>query len=170
MKSHFIAVRGNEREEVLLEGIGDQRYRLTVGDEQIEFEGIDLGEGRLRLLHGDHVYDLLVHEHERGRFSIHRRGHRCEMQLLDESQMTRLIVGGPAERSGEGAVTAPMPGKVVKLLVGEGSEVEAGQGLVVVEAMKMENQLASNASGTVKSVLVSAGDSVEAGQALVLIE
>ena len=76
--------------------------------------------------------------------------------------------GGPAE--GEQAVTAPMPGRVVRVLVSKGDEVAARQGVVVVEAMKMENELRSPKAGRVKDVTVAIGASVEAGRVLVVIE
>jgi biotin carboxyl carrier protein len=68
------------------------------------------------------------------------------------------------------SVTAPMPGRIVRVLVGAGDEVTAGQGVVVVEAMKMENELRAPKAGRVKDVSVSAGTSVEAGKVLVVIE
>jgi biotin carboxyl carrier protein len=90
----------------------------------------------------------------------------------------RVITG--ANRFGRGAamaqaagvqqVLAPMPGKVVKVLVTVGDEVKARQGLVVVEAMKMENELRSPKDGRVTQVLVSEGVSVEAGRPLVVVD
>jgi acetyl/propionyl-CoA carboxylase alpha subunit len=80
---------------------------------------------------------------------------------------------GSADAAGPGAgdrpVLAPMPGRVVRVLVGPGDEVAARQPLVVVEAMKMENELRSPRAGTVKEVTVSAGMSVDAGRVLVTI-
>jgi biotin carboxyl carrier protein len=67
-------------------------------------------------------------------------------------------------------VTAPMPGKVVKLLVNPGDKVQPRQGLIVVEAMKMENELRARAAGTVSEVRVKEGASVEAGAILVILE
>jgi biotin carboxyl carrier protein len=91
----------------------------------------------------------------------------------------RLLTGAPA-RFGRGAsaaqtagakqVLAPMPGKVVKILVKAGDEVKARQGLVVVEAMKMENELRSPKDGRVSDVLVAEGASVESGRLLVVVE
>ena len=71
---------------------------------------------------------------------------------------------------GEQAVVAPMPGRVVRVLVAPGDTVAARQGVVVVEAMKMENELRSPKAGTVKEVAVTPGTSVEAGRVLVVIE
>jgi biotin carboxyl carrier protein len=77
---------------------------------------------------------------------------------------------GGAAAHGEQKITAPMPGRVVRVLVLEGEEVAARQPVVVVEAMKMENELRSPKAGRVKSVTVEAGTSVEAGRVLVVIE
>ena len=81
------------------------------------------------------------------------------------------FTGGSSDpRDGEERVTAPMPGKVVRVLVQPGDEVAARQPLVVVEAMKMENELVSSREGTVKEVAVSEGMSVAAGRLLAVIE
>jgi biotin carboxyl carrier protein len=75
-----------------------------------------------------------------------------------------------AHGEGPDRVTAPMPGKVVKLLVSAGDQVTARQGVVVVEAMKMENELRAGRAGIVREVLVAEGASVEAGTPLLVIE
>jgi biotin carboxyl carrier protein len=77
---------------------------------------------------------------------------------------------GAAQAAGTQRVLAPMPGKIVKVLVKAGDEVKARQGLVVVEAMKMENELRSPKDGRVSDVLVVEGASVEAGRLLVVVE
>jgi biotin carboxyl carrier protein len=80
--------------------------------------------------------------------------------------------GGAAAAAGTGVqrILAPMPGRVVKVLVKPGDEVTAKQGVVVVEAMKMENELSSARAGRVKEVAVAEGALVEAGRLLVVIE
>jgi biotin carboxyl carrier protein len=75
-----------------------------------------------------------------------------------------------AEGSGPQTVAAPMPGRVIRLLVEAGQEVEAGQGLVVVEAMKMQNEMKSPRAGRVAEVRAAAGATVAAGDVLVVIE
>lgn len=69
--------------------------------------------------------------------------------------------------SGEGVVTAPMPGKILRVLVNEGDGVTVGQGLLVLEAMKMENEIPSPKDGVVKRILVKEGDTVDTGQPLI---
>jgi len=67
-------------------------------------------------------------------------------------------------------LTAPMPGKVVRVLTIEGAEIEAGAGVLVVEAMKMQNELKSPKKGTIQKILVSAGAAVNAGDVLAIVE
>jgi len=75
-----------------------------------------------------------------------------------------------AQTAGEHSVVAPMPGRVVRILVSPGDDVAARQGVIVVEAMKMENELLSPRAGRVKDVSVTAGTLVDAGRILVVIE
>lgn len=90
--------------------------------------------------------------------------------LVDGRRTGRASVDGGAHARGEQSVVAPMPGRVVRLLVARGDDVAARQGVVVVEAMKMENELRSPKAGRVKEVAVTAGASVETGRVLVVIE
>jgi len=78
--------------------------------------------------------------------------------------------GAAAQAEGRQTIVAPMPGKVVKLLVKAGDEVRARQGVIVVEAMKMENELRSPKDGRVIEIAVAEGASVEAGRLLVVVE
>jgi acetyl/propionyl-CoA carboxylase alpha subunit len=78
--------------------------------------------------------------------------------------------GGTAAATGEQRIISPMPGRVLRVFVRRGDIVAARQALVVVEAMKMENELSSPRPGRVKEVAVAAGDSVEAGRLLVVVE
>lgn len=74
-----------------------------------------------------------------------------------------------AAAAGDNTVTAPMPGKIVKLVASVGQAVNAGDVLLILEAMKMQNEITAPAAGTVKSFAVNAGDSVKPGQAMVVI-
>jgi len=99
----------------------------------------------------------------RDRIHVALDGHAWVFERVDDA------AGGAAGGAGSGTVTAPMPGKVVKVLVAAGDAVTAGQPLLVVEAMKMETTLAAEIDGTVKSVNASTGDTVDAGAVLVEI-
>ena len=95
-------------------------------------------------------------------------GYRID--LVDER---RVRVGGTQtglELQGRQSVSVPMPGKIIAVLVTEGDAVEKGQGLVIVEAMKMENEVRSPVTGTVREIKVKPGDTVEGGAVLVIVE
>lgn len=84
-----------------------------------------------------------------------------------ESERSRIQAAAKPQSGGEGAVRSPMPGRVVRLLVAEGDEVAAGAPVVVVEAMKMENELGAGRAGKVTKIHVAAGAGVESGALLV---
>ena len=87
-----------------------------------------------------------------------------------DGRRSRRGDGGAPGGHGEQRISAPMPGRVLRVLVKPGDEVQARQGLVVIEAMKMENELSALRPGRVRDVLVAEGTSVESGRALVIID
>ena len=94
---------------------------------------------------------------------------RFAVELRDPRSL-RSRRDGAGDRSGPRKLIAPMPGRIVRVLVTEKSEVEAGQGIVVVEAMKMQNEIKSPKKGTVQKVLVTDGAAVNAGDVLAIVE
>jgi len=109
------------------------------------------------------VHRLLSH------YQVTVNGAAFEIALFDPKQL-RHQTGAGEESAGPASVTAPMPGKLVKLLVAEGDSVKEGQGVAVVEAMKMQNELKAPKSGTVDRVGVVAGQAVNAGEVLLTIQ
>jgi biotin carboxyl carrier protein len=106
-----------------------------------------------------------------GDFDVHVDGKAIAVQVRPAGAFGRQRrEGAGAAGSGPQRVTAPMPGKIVRLLVGPGDEVKARQGLVVVEAMKMENELRAARDGRVRDVAVAEGQSVDAGAVLLVVE
>jgi biotin carboxyl carrier protein len=95
---------------------------------------------------------------------------RMAIVSVNASRTGRAAADTGAGSHGEQKIVAPMPGRVVRVLVAAGDQVEARQPVVVVEAMKMENELRSPKAGRVKDVAVAAGTSVEAGRVLVVID
>ena len=95
---------------------------------------------------------------------------RVDLVALVDARRQRRAGGGTAGVSGEQRVTAPMPGRIIRVLVKPGDEVAVRQGLVVIEAMKMENELTAVRAGRVTEVAVTAGSSVETGRLLVVID
>jgi len=106
-----------------------------------------------------------------GQWSLGIGGDRWEVEVVDErTRHIRSLTAGAGRRRGPVILRAPMPGLVVGILVEPGQEVAAGAGLVVLEAMKMENELKAPAAGTVGAVRAQAGQAVEKGQVLVEFE
>jgi acetyl/propionyl-CoA carboxylase alpha subunit len=89
---------------------------------------------------------------------------------LDERTRVLLELSGGAETEGDKVILAPMPGLVVRIAVEPGQRIDAGDGVIVVEAMKMENELKAPSSGTVARIAVAAGQAVEKGSVLVVLE
>jgi biotin carboxyl carrier protein len=107
----------------------------------------------------------------RGRYTLWVNGFRFEVEALDErTRAIRELSAATAKPTGPAPLVAPMPGMIVRVNVGAGDVVQAGQGLVVMEAMKMENELRAAAAGTVRRVLVAPGTAVEKGALLLEME
>lgn len=121
---------------------------------------------------GTRVYRVVAEKKQgRGRYSLWVDGYRFEVEALDErTRAIRDLSAANAAPSGPAPVLAPMPGLIVRVNVSAGDVVEAGQGVIVMEAMKMENELRVTASGRVKSVEVTPGTAVEKGALLVALE
>lgn len=105
-----------------------------------------------------------------GDFDVHFDGRTIPVQVRPAGSFGRQKKDTAAGGSGPQRVTSPMPGKVVRILVKPGAEVKARQGLVVVEAMKMENELRAARDGRVREVAVAEGQSVDAGTVLLIVE
>ncbi|HUS19154.1 MAG TPA: biotin/lipoyl-containing protein [Terriglobales bacterium] len=104
-----------------------------------------------------------------GEQSIAVGGRRYVVEVSDpRSLRSRKAKAGSSE--GPKKIKAPMPGKVVRILAAEGDAVEAGQGVVVIEAMKMQNELKSPKAGTLKRLIANVGMAVNAGDTLAIVE
>lgn len=124
---------------------------------------IDLGDGHASVQAG------LAETGAPGEWSVHLPGGVASVRVQSGAGRYGRGAAGTAA-AGSQKITAPMPGKLVKVLVNVGDRVTARQGIVVVEAMKMENELRAAKDGTVAQVLVTEGSSVEAGRLLAVIE
>ena len=105
------------------------------------------------------------------RWALGAVGQRFDVEVVDErTRQIRALTGTRRPASGSGIVVAPMPGLVVRVEVAAGQRVDAGAGLVVVEAMKMENELRAARAAVVAAVHVAPGQAVEKGAPLVTLE
>jgi biotin carboxyl carrier protein len=115
------------------------------------------------------LHRLAVEPREgRGRFTIRSDAYRFEVEALDERRRAiQEMAGAGSAATGPAPLVAPMPGLVVRINVRPGDEVTPGQPLVVMEAMKMENELRSSSAGIVKTIRAQPGEAVEKGTLLV---
>jgi len=169
-----IELNGRVR-RVSIEKIGDGpgRFRVAVDGHDTIVEALRVGDYGLSLVFPDE-------DHAIGDVQLTPGAAPGELLAQLPGRTVRLSINGRRHRrstadvsgasQGEQRVSAPMPGRVVRVLVAPGDEVQARQPLVVVEAMKMENELRSPRAGRIKQVAVSPGLSVDAGAMLVLIE
>ena len=161
--------------------LNDERKTLTLDPRGAQYENEPPAHAELSDIEGspvrivkilNHVYRVVVQKREgRGKYALWIDGYRFETEALDErTRSIRDLSAARAVPTGPAPILAPMPGMVVRVSVKAGDSVEAGQGLVVMEAMKMENELRATSAGVVKRVEVSAGTAVEKGTLLVELE
>lgn len=161
-------------EKVALE-VKREGGRVTgeVGGRLYELEAREVGAGEYLLVHGGRVYECRVGAEPgasgRGALRVSVGAREYGVRLTDPKHL-RGAGAAAGEQGGRALVKAPMPGKVVRVLVEAGQAVEAGQGLVVVEAMKMQNEMKSPKAGKVARINVREGATVNAGEVLAVIE
>lgn len=163
---YSVTVNGREI-EVLIDG-----DEVRVGDVVSRARLTELNGPERMLVLGDEVHRVLVRPGEnRGRYTLWVDGFRFDVEALDERAKTiRELSATTSKSMGPAPLVAPMPGMIVRVHVRDGDTVQAGQGLVVMEAMKMENELRATATATVKRVLVTPGTAVERGALLLEME
>jgi glutaconyl-CoA/methylmalonyl-CoA decarboxylase subunit gamma len=142
----------------------DGGYLAVVGDRSFSVDYVESAEGLASLLVAGRSRDVALERRPWG-YVVTTGVRRYEVAIADAAPTASHV---PAD--GGTRLTAPMPGKVVRVLVEAGQHVAAKQGLVVVEAMKMENELKAAREGTVRAVHVREGQAVEGGALLLVVE
>ncbi len=165
------------------------RLDLVIDGQPVEAE-FSFAEGKAQLRCHGRLEDAQVSEPEPGMYVVilKDRVFRCELERSSSGQTTVIIngrrmsvtvrdkrhsrgpAGGGAGASGKVNLIAPMPGKVVRVLLSPGDQVEPSQGVLVVEAMKMQNEVQSPKQGRVAEIRAGEGQTVNAGDILAVIE
>ena len=143
----------------------DGHFVITMDGESRTVDAHKLEGDFYSILMGHRSYEVSVARTKQG-YLVRHGGHELPVVLADASRRGReaaFATDGPEE------VVSQMPGRVVRILVEAGQTVEEGQGVVVVEAMKMENEIACSREGTVKEIRVEPGTTVEGGAVLMVI-
>lgn len=165
----YIARLGEKTYTVEVEEVGKSLYRIAVDGSEFLVDGKKTGLTNYSLIVDNRSFEVEVDVKE-DEYRVLVDGRNYHIDLVDER---RVRVGGlqsGIQLQGRQNVSVPMPGKIIAVLVSEGDTVEKGQGLVIVEAMKMENEVRCPINGEVKEVRVKAGDAVEAGAVLAVVE
>ena len=158
--------------------ISDREYTVEiVGDHQVYVDGV-VYDVDFESISGQPVFSLLVNgdSHEayiypdEDQWEVHLQGIQYRVIVEDEREKRlRSSFGSGPEQSGEYYLKAPMPGLVISILVSEGQEISQGDVLVILESMKMQNELKSPRDGIVSRVRVDEGDSVDRKQTLLSV-
>jgi biotin carboxyl carrier protein len=145
----------------------NQGWTCIVDGQAHSVDVAEVAPGTYSLLREGRSYTVSVGRSGQG-YRVHSRGADL-VTVVENPRRWSGRAGGGLGLSGRQEIGAPMPGKVMRVLVEEGQEVEAGQGLVVVEAMKMQNEIAAPKQGVVERVSVREGDTVEHGTVLLVV-
>ena len=138
-----------------------------VGERSYEVEVARPEEGAYLIFIGERVYEATAWPEGSGELRINLRGHTFNAKIIDRKHLRSTAEHG---LEGKQQLVAPMPGKIVRVLLKAGDEVATGQGVVIVEAMKMQNEIKSPKDGRVVEVRVAEGATVNANQVLAVVE
>jgi biotin carboxyl carrier protein len=145
----------------------DERWSCRLNGRDLEVDAVLVRPDVLSLRVGNMAYEVKS-ERVANDWHLWVEGTRFVVEVRDPRSLRGRARAG--DDRGPRKIAAPMPGKVVRLLVREGDEVEPGAGVAVVEAMKMQNEIKSPKKGTVRKILVSQGATVNAGDVLAIVE
>ncbi len=163
-------VNGEAREVDVVESSPDL-FRVEMNGQTFEVDLRAVNDSTLSVVIDGQAYDIQLESHPEGGQAMLVRGEIVNVEVLDLRRMRlREAQAASAGPDGPATIICPMPGKIVAVLVEEGQEVAEGDGLVIVEAMKMENELKSPKSGVVRDISAEIGTAVEGGVTLCVVE
>jgi len=160
---------GQESQSVKVTPEGEGRYTVSVNDRKYAVDLTEPQPDLFSMLVDGRSYEVGV-DLEDEDCNLYLYDQFFQLKVRDPRRMALLGKGEADQVGGTVEILAPMPGKVVKILAGRDEEVTEGQGVAVVEAMKMENELKSPKAGTVVDILVEEGQAVDANAVLLVIE
>ena len=143
-------------------------WRVALDGTRVDADVKEVEGGVFSVLIGGESHEVRVAPLSNGTLTVQTGSNEFVAEVFDPRAWRGRRHGG-VEAEGQQQITAPMPGKVVRVLVRAGEKVEAGQGLVVVEAMKMQNEIRSPKTGTVERLMAKEGQPVNAGEVLVVV-
>jgi biotin carboxyl carrier protein len=148
---------------------GDSTWLCKVDGKEIEVDAALTARDVMSVLVGGKAYEVKRERSLQGELHLVIGSARYAVDVQDPRSLRSRRATGGAE-AGPQKLTAPMPGKIVRIMVAVGDEVKAGQGIIVMEAMKMQNEMKSPKDGRVQKILTSEGSTVNPGDTLAVIE
>jgi len=158
---------GKDRRTVQLERSG-RRWRFSINGELLEADIVEIDAHTVSILLDGRSYAVQITQPSEGILKLQTALQEYVAEVVD-GRVWRGRRGNTLEVQGRQQIVAPMPGKVIRVLVNKGDKVEAGQGLFVVEAMKMQNEIRSPKAGTVEQLLAKEGEAVNADEILCVV-
>jgi biotin carboxyl carrier protein len=166
MKYEIVIDGARRSVEFTSPGNNSSRVKFTVDGRLVEACAVRISDGTYSILVGGRSLEVTIEGTSSGLLA-RANGREFHLEVIDPRSWRRGR-GAGIELEGRQQLVAPMPGKIVRVLVAEGQQVEAGQGLLVIEAMKMQNEVRSPKSGTVEK-LAREGQTVNAGEILAIV-
>ncbi len=148
---------------------GEKTWRCKVDDQMIEVDAALTARDVMSILVGGDAFEVKRERSLQGELHLVIGSARYAVDVQDPRSLRTRRAAGDRE-AGPQKITAPMPGKIVRVLVAEKDEVQSGQGVIVMEAMKMQNEMKSPKDGKVQKILTSEGSTVNSGDTLAVIE
>jgi biotin carboxyl carrier protein len=143
----------------------DDRWRIALDGQPVDADAVEIAPNIFSILLRGQSHEIRVTPAPNGALTLQAGSEEFTAEVIDPRAWSGRRQSA-AEAEGRQQIVAPMPGKIVRLLVKAGDTVEAGQGLLVVEAMKMQNEIRSPKSGVVERLLAEEGQTVNAGEVL----
>jgi biotin carboxyl carrier protein len=168
MATKYVATLEGAEHELEVEEIAENAIRIKFGEKTFDVDVRRVGSTSFSILIGNRYFDLDVIE-DGEELIVASRGATARVTLFDKARRRQDGAGRP-EVGGKAEIRALMPGRVVNILVNPGDDVAHLQGVLVVEAMKMENEIKSPKAGKVTEIKVTSGQAVEKGELLLVIE
>jgi biotin carboxyl carrier protein len=147
----------------------ESRWVCRLDGRAVDVDVVEVDAGTYSILLGGQSFEVRVRPGASGGLVVQAGAEEIPVEVLDPRAWRGRRGAHGVEAEGRQQILAPMPGKIVRVLVRQGDAVEAGQGIVVVEAMKMQNEIRSPKSGTVERLHVAEGQAVNAGEVLAVV-
>jgi biotin carboxyl carrier protein len=167
MPTKYVATLDGAEQELEVEEVAENTLKIRFAENTFEVDVRRVGRTSFSILVGNRCFDLEVIE-EGDELIVASRGATTRVTLFDKAR--RRTNGAERQAGGKAEMRAMMPGRVINILVNVGDEVAHLQGVLVLEAMKMENEIKSPKAGKVTEVKVTPGQTVEKGELLAVIE